>query len=161
MAFQSGVIGGSSVEVVGSAYLTDLWLMECEFVRSVRGNAWRWRWGRRLCSRLPCISDIEEPGGHGDEVSRRDAPEVLQIVSPINQRAQGMPGARCTRGLACKMHKRKRTRAYRFSGGNPAFPAQWFYGLCRALPGDEFVLVTVIDGYGFVNPVGLEKPPPT
>jgi len=22
-----------------------------------------------------------------------------------------------------------RTRAYRFSGGNPAFPARWFYGL--------------------------------
>jgi hypothetical protein len=51
-----------------------------------------------------------------------------------------MPGARCTRGLVRKMHKEKRTRAYRFSGGNPAFPAQWFYGLCRALPGDEFVL---------------------
>jgi hypothetical protein len=28
---------------------------------------------------------------------------------------------------------KKRTRAYRFSGGNPAFPAQWFYGLLRAL----------------------------
>jgi hypothetical protein len=51
-----------------------------------------------------------------------------------------MPGARCTRGLVCKMHKEMRTRAYRFSGGNPAFPAQWLYGLCRALPGDEFVL---------------------
>jgi hypothetical protein len=25
----------------------------------------------------------------------------------------------------CNVHKRKRTRAYRFSGGNPAFPAQW------------------------------------
>jgi hypothetical protein len=24
-----------------------------------------------------------------------------------------MPGARCTRGLVCKLHKRKRTRAYR------------------------------------------------
>jgi hypothetical protein len=23
----------------------------------------------------------------------------------------------------------KRTRAYRFSGNTPAFPAQWFYGL--------------------------------
>jgi hypothetical protein len=28
-----------------------------------------------------------------------------------------------------QMHKQKRTRAYRFSGGSPAFPAQWFYGL--------------------------------
>ena len=39
-----------------------------------------------------------------------------------------------------RLHKRKRTRAYRFSGGSPAFPAQWLYGLCRALLGDEFVL---------------------
>jgi hypothetical protein len=51
-----------------------------------------------------------------------------------------MPGARCTRGLVCKNLQRVRTRAYRFSGGNPAFPAQWFYGLLRALPGDEFLL---------------------
>jgi hypothetical protein len=37
----------------------------------------------------------------------------------------------------CTLHPRSRvqsenskgTRAYRFSGGNPAFPAQWFYGL--------------------------------
>src|SRR5258705_914332 len=42
-----------------------------------------------------------------------------------------MPGARCTGRLACKIAK-KRTRAYRFSGGNPAFPAQWFYGVLRA-----------------------------
>src|SRR5260221_10008729 len=44
----------------------------------------------------------------------------------------------------CALHPRsrvqncakKRTRAYRFSGDTPAFPAQWLYGLCRALPGD-------------------------
>src|SRR6478609_162296 len=40
------------------------------------------------------------------------------------QRAQGRPGARCTRGLVCNVHKGKRTRAYRFSGNTPAFPAQ-------------------------------------
>jgi hypothetical protein len=54
-----------------------------------------------------------------------------------NQRAQGKPDARCTRGLVRKLCKRKRTRAYRSSGGNPTFPAQWFYGLSRALPGDQ------------------------
>src|ERR1700748_1074581 len=51
----------------------------------------------------------------------------------------------------CTLHPRSRvryvqrkcTRAYRFSGGNPAFPAQWFYGLFRALPGDR-LLATVI-----------------
>src|SRR5260221_13957528 len=65
---------------------------------------------------------------------------VLPGFTLENKRAQGMPGARCTRGLVCKLHKEMRTRAYRFSGGNPAFPAQWLDGLCRALPGDEFVL---------------------
>jgi hypothetical protein len=35
------------------------------------------------------------------------------------------------------MHmQKKRTRAYRFSGSSPAFPAQWLYGLFRALPGE-------------------------
>src|SRR6185437_6969126 len=33
--------------------------------------------------------------------------------------------------------KRMRTRADRFGGNTPAFPAQWFDGLCRALPGDR------------------------
>ena len=45
------------------------------------------------------------------------------------QSARGRPGARCTRGLVCNMHKEKRTRAYRFSGNTPAFPAQWLCGL--------------------------------
>jgi len=53
-------------------------------------------------------------------------PGFAWIALEDTERAQGRPGARCTRGLVCKVHKRKRTRAYRFSGGNPAFPAQWF-----------------------------------
>src|SRR5258708_33346478 len=48
----------------------------------------------------------------------------------------------------CALHPRsrvqyarvERTRAYRFSGNTPASPAQWLYGLWRALLGDEFVL---------------------
>src|SRR5665213_648733 len=47
----------------------------------------------------------------------------------FKQRAQGRPGARCTRGLVCIDAQEMRTRAYRFSGGSPAFPAQWFYDL--------------------------------
>jgi hypothetical protein len=50
-------------------------------------------------------------------------------------RVRAAPAVSCA-----SLHKEMRTRAYRFSGGNPAFPAQWFYGLFRALPGDEFVL---------------------
>jgi hypothetical protein len=66
---------------------------------------------------------------------------VVQIVSPRKSEGAGNAGARAAPAVSCaKMHKKKRTRAYRFSGGTPAFPAQWLYGLCRALPGDEFVL---------------------
>ena len=76
--------------------------------------------------------------GYSFAFSRRIAPEVLQIISHLsNQRAQGRPGARCTRGLACGLHKTKCTRAYRFSGEHPAFPAQWLYGLYRGLPGER------------------------
>jgi hypothetical protein len=35
--------------------------------------------------------------------SRRDAPESCMNLRPGKQRAQGMPGARCARSLACKI----------------------------------------------------------
>jgi hypothetical protein len=43
----------------------------------------------------------------------------------------------------CNVHKNMRTRAYRFSGEHPAFPAQWFYGLWRALPGEPSSFATI------------------
>ena len=77
--------------------------------------------------------------GHKSSFSRLNEPEAcLNLVPP--EREQGMPGACCTRGLVCNVCIRMRTRAYRYSRSTPAFPAQWFDGLCRALPGDEFVL---------------------
>ena len=38
---------------------------------------------------------------------------AIEFPYPPNQRAQGMPGARCTRGLVCNSVERRRTRAYR------------------------------------------------
>ena len=42
----------------------------------------------------------------------------------------------------------------------PAFPAQWVYGLCRALPGDEFLLASVASRVGDdrPDPVGRRHP---
>src|SRR5947207_14082312 len=74
------------------------------------------------------------------DLAARCARAVKAIISPSIKRAQGRPGPRCTRGLVCNVHKKVRTRAYRSSGEHPAFPAQWLDGLCRALPGDEFLL---------------------
>src|SRR6266446_3093131 len=51
-----------------------------------------------------------------------------------------MPGAQCTRSLACEIDKAHERSHHRYTGVNPAFPAQWFYGLLRALPGDQACL---------------------
>ena len=76
--------------------------------------------------------------GYHFAISRHVLPEVCLFICPLsNPRAQGRPGARCTRGLACQLRKQKCTRAYRFSGNTPAFPAQWLYGLLRALPSER------------------------
>ena len=70
--------------------------------------------------------------------SRHDSPEVCVDLRPLlEKRAQGKPGADCTRGPVCKISTGEGTRAYRFNGIIPAFPARWFYGLLRALPGDR------------------------
>jgi hypothetical protein len=50
-------------------------------------------------------------------ISRRMASEVCHRISrPLGERAQGRPGAGCTRGLACDLRKQKGTRAYRAAG---------------------------------------------
>src|SRR5258706_8209170 len=51
-----------------------------------------------------------------------------------------MPGAQCTHSLACEVDKAHERSHHRFTGISPAFPAQWFYGLLRALPGDHACL---------------------
>jgi len=66
------------------------------------------------------------------------APEVCLFVCPLENR-----GRREDRVLAAPAVSRARcaqracTRAYRFSGSIPAFPAQWVDGLLRALPGER------------------------
>src|SRR5437867_5561481 len=41
---------------------------------------------------------------------------LLRVHPPREQRAQGRPGACCTRGLACDLRKQNCTRAYRAAG---------------------------------------------
>ena len=50
-------------------------------------------------------------------------------------RVRAAPAVSCA-----NIHKQKRTRAYRFSGSSPAFPAQWFYSLYRALHGETWLV---------------------
>ncbi len=76
------------------------------------------------------------PAGPGKDIGPRSRgawrPGFVSIT--LEERVQGMPGAFCTGDLVCKIVKRTHTRSNRYRRSNPAFPAQWPYGLCRALP---------------------------
>ena len=96
------------------------------------------------------------PGQGRDDVERLSRSQTcLRIPAAHCARvlqksfAQKKEGAGKT---GCALHPRSRvqcasqemrTRAYRFSGNTPAFPAQWLYGLYRALPGESEPLATI------------------
>jgi len=62
------------------------------------------------------ISNFEHPRKLCVHILAARCARGLAKCCPLGkQRAQGRPGARCTRGLVCKLHKEIRTRAYRFS----------------------------------------------
>src|SRR6202795_3233566 len=82
--------------------------------------------------------------------------------SPQKEEGEGNAG--------CALHPRSRVQncakethtSIQVSGGTSASPAQWLYGLCRALPGDEFVLSpSSADERSFRIRSGSKRPPPT
>jgi hypothetical protein len=70
------------------------------------------------------------------------APSARALQNHFARKREGAGNAGCALHPRSRVQnvRRKRTRAYRYRRSNPAFPAQWLYGLCRALPGDEFLL---------------------
>src|SRR5437879_2406102 len=76
----------------------------------------------------------------------RFRPSSANSLSLSLKRAQGKPGANRTRSHASE--KQGRTRAYspQVQPVIPAFPAQWFYGLYRALPGERPLLPPSLHG---------------
>jgi hypothetical protein len=71
---------------------------------------------RGACHRARISRDplARNDGWHTFAFSRPVFARVLQIrLRLFEQRAQGMPGARCTRGLVCQRLRIWRTRAYR------------------------------------------------
>src|SRR5213592_2399998 len=108
----------------------------------VPGSRFAWPGRRGFCTRGQFkFSNNRNNFKNTSAFPRRDAPEVLQKpFAQRKQRAQGMPGAQCTRSLACKIKIAHERSHHGHTGNHPAFPAQWFYGLLRALPGDQACL---------------------
>jgi hypothetical protein len=91
----------------------------------------------------PCVRRDDDSGFNfqtAKNIPRREAPEVLHEHCPSRNEGAGNTGCALHPRSRAQNCTKKRTRAYRFSGGNPAFPAQWCYGLYRALPGDRAFL---------------------
>ena len=67
-------------------------------------------------------------------------PSCASMCPSEESRAQGKPGACCTRSLACKVEKAHERSHYRFSQTFRLSPREWLYGLLRALPGGAGLL---------------------
>ena len=82
--------------------------------------------------------------GNDDQTQLRDlaaryARVLLRTSRPLLLEGAGNAGRRCARSRAwCVVNTRVSHHGH--TGNHPAFPAQWFYGLFRALPGDHALL---------------------
>ena len=84
-----------------------------------------------------------------------------EISLPSKTEGAGKTGCALHPRSRVQVAREVRTRAYRSSGEHPAFPAQWLYGLCRALPGDEFFWLSPSSANErLISPVELVSPPP-
>ena len=89
--------------------------------------------------------------------SRRDAPEVCKIIRPTKKRAQGMPGACCTRGLVCKSAKKAHT-SIQVQLEQSGIPCAMVLRLIPRSPRRRIPLASVAGGLKDCrNPVGLRQ----
>ncbi len=87
---------------------------------------------------------------------------MLQSSAQRNQRAQGMPGARCTRGLVCKDAQKETHTSIQVQRRHSGIPRAMALRLISRSPRRRIRLATVVGGsMALPNPVGFEKPPPT
>jgi hypothetical protein len=84
---------------------------------------------------------------------------LLITPSPNKGRREGRVPAG-THGPLCACSAKRIAQRHTGEAEHTAFPAQWFDGVCRALPGDEFVLASVTSRIDDAAcPVGLPAPP--
>jgi hypothetical protein len=123
--------------------------MGCGLSFTQHGHRWLWVPDRVRCAHLSGTTWDLHPSSrfhfqtanskYDSAFPRRGSPELCKTVSLENR------GRRECRALAAPIASRANKKAHershhRFRRIHPAFPAQWFYGLLRALPGDHALL---------------------
>jgi hypothetical protein len=96
--------------------------------------------------------------GYTSAFSRRDAPEVCVWLSPQQEGAGNAGCALHPRSRVQRVEKKMHT-SIQGSGGDPTFPAQWLYGLFRALPGESGFVVSVASRNPVARPGRAFAPP--
>ena len=87
---------------------------------------------------------FRRPSGHTFTSSRHILPELCGSHRP--RRCRGRREGRVpagTRGPLCANALETDAQRHTGEAKHPAFPAQWFYGLCRALPGERCTIAPV------------------
>ena len=114
---------------------------------------------------MTAVIDARSMATTADMISRsRDTncPRFASCSPSLRTEGAGKTGCALHPRSRAPLRKKTRTRAYRSSGEHPAFPAQWFYGVLRALPGVRIPLATVVSGLtDGAGPVGPAHPPLT
>jgi hypothetical protein len=94
-----------------------------------------------LCGTMDCFASLAMTSGVDPPPRGADSARAFAPTSSLEkQRAQGMPGARCTRGLACESKRAHERSHHRFTGITRHSLHNGFNGLLRALPGDRAFL---------------------
>ena len=100
-----------------------------------------------------CLGVLDRPVKPGDDrecvaarllVLAARSPELCFSHSTLkSKRAQGRPGADLAPAVCCARWCEETAQKHTGVANHSAFPAQWLDGLCRALPGAEFVLASL------------------
>jgi hypothetical protein len=85
-----------------------------------------WIASRSLSSGAHSRDPLARNDEHASAIPRRDAPGLCIHSSPRKVRAWGMPGARCTRSLACKMKQAHERSRRSYTGITRHSRTQWF-----------------------------------
>jgi hypothetical protein len=87
---------------------------------------------------------------------------IARVVPDRFPQKRGRRECRVSDAPAARVQKNAHGRRHRFTGINRHSLRNGFNGLLRALPGDEFLFVTVVGELTVLrNPVGFATPPPT
>src|SRR4051812_30148474 len=86
-------------------------------------------------------------------------PRFAWSLHPLSQEGAGKAGCRLAPAVRCaKSTRRKTAQQHTGVANHSAFPARWLDGLCRALPGAEFLLASLTRHFAAVFPALSTEP---